>query len=161
MRRPVTAQSGVEAARALWATRPFDSYNLALTQQSRASSCDQIILTAGEQAVQALRNTCGQPPTWTVTRLLNWIVELERTPSRCYPGPNSCACQATATTMVTYDSALGFPRQIVYEWRSRPNLVNPAYWRLLFDKTFPGCSNIQASGTGGTLVVNVSLDPTP
>jgi hypothetical protein len=161
LRSPAVAHESVDAARARWAARGFDAYTLNVRQETRVGICDQQIETRGEKAVGALRNSCGQPPSWTVTRLLNWIVELERTPSHCYPSPNSCACQITATTMVTYDSQLGYPRTISYEWRSRPNLMNPDYWRILTDKTFPGCSNIQGSGTGGTMVVNVGLTPEP
>ncbi len=149
----------VEAARARWAARGFDAYTLTLRQETRVGVCEQQIETQGERATRAARNSCGQPPNWTVTRLLNWIVELERTPSRCYPSLGSCACQVTANTVVSYDAELGYPRTIVYEWRSRPNLVNPAYWRMLTDRTFPGCSNIQGSGPGGTLVMNVGLTP--
>ncbi|MBX0330408.1 hypothetical protein K2Z83_22360 [Oscillochloris sp. ZM17-4] len=161
LRRPAAAHDSVEMARARWAGRGFDAYTLTLRQETRDGVCDQRIETQGERATRAARNSCGQPPNWTVTRLLNWIVELERTPSRCYPGPSACACQVMASTMVSYDSALGYPRTITYEWRSRPNLINPAYWRMLTDKTFPGCSNIQGSGTGGALVVNVRLEPEP
>jgi hypothetical protein len=161
LRGPAAAGESVDQARARWAARGFDAYTLSLRQETRVGVCDQEIEARGEQAVQATRNTCGQPPNWTVTRLLNWIVELEREPSHCYPSPGSCACQITASTMVTYDSQIGYPRQIVYEWRSRPNLINPDFWRLLSDKTFPGCSNIQGSGTGGTMIVNVGLTPEP
>lgn len=155
------ANESVDAARARWESRGFDAYTLTLRQETRDGICDQQIETRGEQAVRATRNSCGQPPSWTVTRLLNWIVELERSPSVCYPSPGNCACQVTARTNVSYDGVLGYPRTIVYEWRSQPNLVNPAYWRMLTDRTFPGCSNIQGSGTGGTLVVNIGLEPEP
>lgn len=155
------ANESVEAARARWEARNFDAYTLTLRQETRDGICEQQIATRGEQAVQASHNSCGQPPSWTVTRLLNWIVELERAPSVCYPSPKDCACQVTARTSVSYDETLGYPRTIVYEWRSRANLLNSAYWRLLTDRTFPGCANIQGSGPGGTLVVNIGLAPEP
>lgn len=161
MRSSADAHDSVELARTRWAARGFDAYTLTLHQETRTGICDQQIETQGEQATRAVRNSCGQLPNWTVTRLLNWIVELERTPSRCYPSPGSCACQVTANTTVSYDSELGYPRQIIYEWRSQANPMNPAYWRMLTDKTFPGCSNIQGSGPGGTLVMNVGLTPQP
>lgn len=161
LRDSAVAQDSVELAKTRWAARNFDAYTLMLRQETRNKICDQQIEARGEQVVLAVHNSCGQPPTWTVTRLLNWIVELEREPSRCYPSTADCACQVMMNTHVTYDSQLGYPRQIIYEWHSQPNLLNPSYWRMLTDKTFPGCSNIQGSGPGGTLVVNVGLTPEP
>lgn len=158
LRGTVTANPGLAMARARWEERPFADYRLQIQQQTSTRLCEQEVIARGETATEALRNSCGQPPTWTVTRLFNWISELERAPVRCYPGPARCICQATARVNVTYDDKLGFPREISYEWRRRPNYIQPAYWQSLSDRSFPGCENIEA---GGELVMRVGLEPEP
>lgn len=155
---PAQAGSGLDEARARWNGRPFQAYRIALTQETRRGSCDQEIVADDERAGRGLSNTCGQPATWTVTRLFNWIAELERSPNECFPDPNMCACQARTYTSVAYDPALGYPTEIVYEWRKQPNLGRAAYWRSLFDQSFPGCNK---DGTGGPVVVRIALTPEP
>lgn len=154
----VAARSGLANARARWETRQFAEYRLLIQQQTSTRLCEQELIAHGELDTEAIRNSCGQPPTWTVTRLFNWIGELERSPVRCYPGPALCICQATARVQVSYDEALGYPRAINYEWRRRPNYIQPAYWRSLGDQSFPGCENIEA---GGELLMRVGLEPEP
>lgn len=155
---PAQAGSGLDEARARWNSRPFQTYQLTLSQETSRGDCAQEIAVANERVGQALSNTCGQPATWTVTRLFNWIAELESTPAQCFPGPTMCACRGSTSTRVSYDPALGYPREIVYEWRKRPNLGRAAYWRSLFDQSFPGCDK---DGTGGPVVVRVGLNPQP
>ncbi|NTU81238.1 MAG: hypothetical protein HGA45_17955 [Chloroflexales bacterium] len=165
LREPAAAQTSLAEARGRWASQPAAGYRLKLTRTTASKGdsqiCQQEIEVLDEQVAREVSNGCGQPATWTVTRLFNWVAELEREPSRCYPSASTCACQATTTTRVVYDTVLGFPSEVIYEWRSRPNLMNPAYWRILLDKTFPGCSNIQGSGSGGVLAIKVSLAPEP
>lgn len=153
-----TARNGLTSARARWETRRFAEYRLQIQQQTSTRLCEQEVIARDEATTEALRNSCGQPPTWTVTRLFNWISELERSPVRCYPGPALCICQATARVRIVYDAELGYPREIGYEWRRRPNYIQPAYWRSLGDQSFPGCENIEA---GGELLMRVSLEPEP
>jgi Family of unknown function (DUF6174) len=148
----------LDAARALWAGRPFQSYQIALFHQTNLGICEQEIVAQDERQTQALRNTCGQPPSWTVTKLFNWINELQNTPTRCYPDQIMCACQIRTSTVVTYDPELGYPQRIVYEWRKQPNLTNLDYWRSLTDQSFPGCDK---DGTGGPVIVNITLAETP
>jgi hypothetical protein len=158
LRGTATARNGLITARARWETRQFAEYRLQIQQQTGTRLCDQEVIARSERDTEAIRNSCGQPPTWTVTRLFNWISELERSPVRCYPGPARCICQATARVRVTYDPELGYPREINYEWRRRPNYIQPAYWQSLRDQSFPGCENIEA---GGELSVRVGLEPEP
>jgi hypothetical protein len=155
--RPAQAQSGLPEAKARWEAGALPNYRLRITQQRSRGACDQEMV-AQSDVVTALQNSCGQPANWTVPRLFNWISELERTPKRCYPGPSRCACQGTISTSVRYDEQLGFPSEIVYEWRKRPNFVHPAYWRSLFDRSFPGCDQ---DGAEGTIIVNVTLTAEP
>lgn len=157
-RNGVHAQQSLAQARARWETRPFSAYQLQIGQETRTRQCAQHILARDERTTEAQHNSCGQPPTWTVTRLFNWIAELERSPVRCYPGPARCACRAKAQVDVTYDPVLGYPQAVVYEWRRGPNYFSAAYWQSLTDQSFPGCENIEA---GGTLVMYVSLEPEP
>lgn len=157
LRQPARAENGLAEARARWEDAGPASYRLRLTQQTSTSACDQEMVTR-DGVAEPVRNTCGQPATWTVPRLFNWIAELERETNRCYPDPSMCACQGSVSTRVRYDEQFGFPREIVYEWRKRPNLVNPDYWRSLFDQSFPGCNR---DGRGGQVVVNVSLTEEP
>lgn len=158
MLQPAQARSGLDQARGRWNLRPFNAYRLQLAHETQRGSCEQEIVTRNERSGEGLRNTCGQPATWTVTRLFNWIAELERTPARCFPGPAFCACRGTTRTRVTYDPVLGYPREIIYEWHKQPNLIEAAYWRSLFDQSFPGCDK---DGTGGPVVVRIALTPEP
>jgi hypothetical protein len=153
--RPARAQSGLAEARVRWEAAGPGAYRLRLTQQTNRGACDQEMLTRDGSA-EAVRNTCGQPANWTVPRLFNWIEELENDPVQCFPDTKMCACQGATTTSVRYDTQLGYPLEIVYEWRKRPNFGNPAYWRSLFDQSFPGCDK---DGRGGPVVVGVSLVP--
>jgi len=155
--RPAQARSGLEQARARWAAGGPASYRLRLTQNTNRGACDQEMLTQVGQATP-LRNSCGQPANWTVPRLFNWIAELERNQSSCYPDPSMCACRGSTTTTVRYDATLGFPREIVYEWRKQPNPTNVDYWRSLFDRSFPGCNR---DGRGGPVMVSVTLTEEP
>ncbi len=155
--RPAQAESGLAEARARWEAGALPSYRLRITRQMAGGACNQEMIARGD-AVTELQNSCRQPTNWTVSRLFNWVAELERQPTRCYPGPSRCACQGTAVTTVRYDEALGFPREIVYEWRKRPNLAHPAYWQSLFDRSFAGCS---AEDGDAPVVVNVALTEEP
>jgi hypothetical protein len=155
---PVVARNGLALARERWEMRQFADYRLQIQQQTSTRICEQELIARGERAAETIRNSCGQPPTWTVSRLFNWIDELERAPVRCYPGPARCICQATARVQVIYDEELGYPQAIAYEWRRRPNYIQPAYWQSLRDRSFPGCENIEA---GGALLVRVNLEPEP
>lgn len=151
--RPAEARSGLADARARWAAAGPDVYRLRLTQQTNLGACDQEMEAQGGKAT-ALRNTCGQPATWTVPRLFDWIAELEDDPVQCFPDTKMCACTGRTATSVRYDERLGHPVAIVYEWRKRPNLTHAAYWRSLFDQSFPGCNK---DGRGGPVVVAISL----
>jgi hypothetical protein len=155
--RPARAESGLAEARERWAAAAPPSYRLRLTQQTSAGACDQEVVTQNERA-EAVRNSCGQPASWTVPRLFDWIAELERDPVRCYPDTKMCACRGATSTSVRYDEALGFPREIVYEWRKLPNLTHPAYYRSLLDRSFPGCNH---DGRGGPVVVSITLAEEP
>lgn len=163
LREPAAAGSGLVEARERWVANGLARYRLSLTQQTRdvrtgaVGTCAQEMVADGEQ-VTAVRNSCGMPATWTVPRLFNWIAELEREENRCYPDPSMCACQGAITTTVRYDEALGYPREVVYEWHKRPNLMNAAYWRSLLDRSFPGCDK---DGRGGPVVYAVSLTEEP
>lgn len=151
--RPAQARSGLAEARTRWEANGPAAYRLRLVQQTRLSVCDQEMLAQDGKAT-ALRNTCGQPATWTVPRLFNWIAELEQDPDQCYPDPKMCACRGRTSTTVRYDERLGYPVEVVYEWRKQPNLANIAYWRSLFDQSFPGCDK---DGRGGQVLVSISL----
>jgi hypothetical protein len=151
--RPAQANSGLAEARQRWEAAGPDAYRLRLTQQTKAGACDQEMVTQDGRAT-AVRNSCGQPATWTVPRLFNWIAELEQDPTQCYPDTKMCACRGSTSTSVRYDEALGYPAEIVYEWRKQPNLGHPAYWRSLLDRSFPGCNR---DGRGGPVVVSISL----
>jgi Family of unknown function (DUF6174) len=155
--RPAQARSGLAEAQARWEAGGPASYRLRLTQQTNLGACDQEMLAEAGKATP-VRNSCGQPATWTVPRLFGWIAELERDPTQCYPDTQMCACKGNTSTTVRYDERLGFPREIVYEWRKQPNLTNIAYWRSLFDQSFPGCNR---DGRGGPVVVNVTLIEEP
>jgi hypothetical protein len=155
--RPAQARSGLAEARSRWSAAGPASYRLRLTQQTNAGACDQEVVVRGERA-EAVRNSCGQPATWTAPRLFNWIAELESDPVQCYPDTTMCACRGSTSTSVRYDEALGFPREIVYEWRKLPNLTHPAYYRSLLDRSFPGCDH---DGRGGPVVVSITLAEEP
>jgi hypothetical protein len=157
MLRPVDAQSGLADAQARWEARGLERYRIRLTQQTNRSACDQEMVTADGKAT-AVRNSCGQPATWTVPRLFAWIAELESDPVQCYPDQQMCACTGSTSTTVRYDPERGFPREIVYAWYKRPNLSNGAYWRSLFDQSFPGCNR---DGRGGPVVVSITLTEEP
>jgi hypothetical protein len=151
--RPARAESRLAAAITRWEAAGPAAYRLRLTQETRRGSCDQEMVTQGGSATP-VRNTCGQPANWTVPRLFSWIAELEHDPVQCYPDRQMCACKGSTTTAVRYDEQRGYPVEIVYEWRKQPNLTNPAYWRSLFDQSFPGCNK---DGRGGQVVVRVTL----
>jgi hypothetical protein len=151
--RPARAESRLAEARARWEAAGPALYRLRLTQQTRLSVCDQE-MRAQDGKATALRNTCGQPATWTVPRLFNWIAELEQDPDQCYPDTKMCACRGRTSTSVRYDERLGYPVEVIYEWRKQPNLTDIAYWRSLFDQSFPGCNK---DGRGGQVVVSISL----
>jgi hypothetical protein len=153
LREPAAASSSLAEARRLWAANGVASYTLSVSQQTRLATCDQQMATQDERATP-IANTCGMPATWTVPRLFNWIEELERTEANCYPDPSMCACRGTISTLVRYDETMGYPVEVVYEWRKRPNLLNAAYYRSLLDRSFPGCDK---DGRGGPVIYIVSL----
>lgn len=155
--RSAQAGSGLAEARTRWEAAGPPTYRLRLTQQTKTGACDQEMVTQDGRAT-AVRNNCGQPANWTVPRLFSWIAELEEDPTRCYPDTRMCACQGATTTSVRYDERLGHPVEIIYEWRKRPNLGHPAYWRSLLDRSFPGCDK---DGRGGPIVVSISLIEEP
>ncbi|HMQ31209.1 MAG TPA: DUF6174 domain-containing protein [Chloroflexaceae bacterium] len=157
LRQPASAGSGLAEARRLWAANGLDSYRLRVTQQTPLGTCEQEMLTAGT-TVTPVSNTCGMPATWTVPRLFSWIAELDREQVNCYPDPSMCACRGAMATSVQYDQATGYPREVVYEWRKRPNLTNVAYYRSLLDRSFPGCNR---DGRGGPVIYTVSLTAEP
>lgn len=155
---PVAVDSALAEARARWAGRAFSDYQITLLRNTNGVICQQEIEAQDEQVTRVISNACGQPATWTVSRLHDWIGQLEQTPSRCFPGPGFCACQAAPRTVVNYHPELGYPTEILYEWSMGPNWANADYWRSLLDQAFPGCSR---QGFGGPLVVNVRLAPGP
>ncbi|NJN15240.1 MAG: hypothetical protein HC822_02515 [Oscillochloris sp.] len=156
--RSVLVGQALDDARSRWAQRAFDRYQLAVMQQTERGICQQEISADNERSGVAQFNSCGQPATWTVTRLFNWIAELERSSAVCYPSESLCACRASIRTAVVYDEQQGYPSEIFYEWRKLPNLTSPDYYRLLFDQTFPGCDK---DGTGGPVLMQISLSPEP
>ena len=157
LRQPASARSGLAEARRLWAAQGLVSYRLKVTQLTPAGSCEQEMLTSDGRATP-LANSCGVPATWTVPRLFSWIEELEREDANCYPDSTMCACRGAMSSTITYDAALGYPREVVYEWHKRPNLLNAAYWRSLFDRSFPGCDK---DGRGGPVTYTISLSAEP
>jgi hypothetical protein len=157
LRQPAAARSGLADARRLWAVNGLAAYRLKIAQETRAGSCEQEMLV-GDGKATPLVNTCGVPATWTVPRLFSWIEELEREEANCYPDATMCACRGTMSTVVTYDATLGYPREVAYEWRKRPNLLNTAYWRSLSDRSFPGCDK---DGRGGLVTYTVTLTEEP
>ncbi len=157
LRQPATAAPTLAEARRLWLAQAPPRYKLTITQQTAGGACDQEFLIDGTTAV-ALHDDCRQPVTWTVPRLFSWIAELERERTRCYPDPTMCACRGTIATSVDYDAEQGYPRAIVYEWRKRPNLTSLAYYRSLFDRSFPGCNR---DGTGGAVIYAIALAAEP
>lgn len=157
LREPASAGSGLAEARRTWAANGLASYRLKVAQHTPAGTCEQEMATSGGRATP-LANTCGVPATWTVPRLFSWIEELEREQANCYPDSTMCACRGTMRTAVTYDQALGYPVEVVYEWHKRPNLLNAAYYRSLFDRSFPGCDK---DGRGGPVTYTISLTAEP
>jgi hypothetical protein len=157
LRQPVAAQPSLVEARRLWMLQTPARYQLTLTQQTSRGICKQAILVDGESAVE-LSNDCSDPTLWTVPRLFSWIAELERDQTRCYPSTTMCACYGVSTTVVRYDAARGFPQEVQYEWYKRPNLVSGAYYRSLFDRSFPGCNK---DGTGGPVQYTIELSDAP
>lgn len=157
LRQPVAATLTLAEARRLWLAQAPPRYTLTITQQTAAGACEQEFQIDGTTAV-AVHDDCRQPVRWTVPRLFNWIAELERERTRCYPDPTMCACRGTIATSVRYDAEQGYPRAIVYEWRKRPNLTSLAYYRSLFDRSFPGCNR---DGTGGAVVYAIGLAAQP
>lgn len=157
LRLPAAARSGLAEARRLWAANGMNTYRLRITQETRMGRCEQEIVTRDGRA-ETLSNTCGMPASWTVPRLFSWIEELERDTANCYPDPSMCACRSAMTTAVHYDETMGYPREVVYEWHKQPNLPNPAYWRSLLDRSFPGCDK---DGRGGPVIFAISLTEEP
>lgn len=161
-RQPAAAQVTLIEARERWASQPVAAYRLTLTRKTSApgnsQNCQQEVEVLAEQVTRALSNDCGQPADWTVTRLFDWIAELELQGGRCYPGPARCACQGSIVTSVRYDEALGYPREILYTWRKSPNLMNPAFWSTVLDRSFVGCDR---DDLGGEVVYTVSLAEAP
>ncbi len=154
--RPAQAESGLAEARARWEAGAPANYRLRITRQMGGGVCNQEIIARGDE-MTAVENNCRQPSNWTVPRLFDWIAELQRVPIRCYPGPSRCACQGSTSTTVRYDESLGFPREIIYEWRKRPNFAHPAYWQSLFDRSFAGCN----ADPDGLIIVHVALTEEP
>lgn len=157
LREPASAGSGLAEARRLWAANGIERYRLHLSQETRLGRCEQEMVTTGGRATP-LSNTCGMPATWTVPRLFSWIEELAREQANCYPDTSMCACRGAVSTAVQYDQTMGYPREVVYEWHKRPNLLNAAYYRSLLDRSFPGCDK---DGRGGPVVFTVTLTAEP
>lgn len=157
LRGSAQAGSGLADARRLWAANGLERYRLSLTQQTSNGSCVQEMVTTSDGTVP-ISNSCGMPASWSVPRLFSWIEELEREEANCYPDARMCACRGAIATTVRYDPTTGYPQEVVYEWRKRPNLLNTAYYRSLLDRSFPGCNR---DGRGGPVVYTVSLTAEP
>lgn len=157
LRQPVAAQASLSEARRLWMLQAPARYQLTIAQQTSRGLCTQEIMVDGERAIE-LSNDCGTPTVWTVPRLFSWIAELEREQTRCYPSATVCACQGVSTTLMRYDVARGFPQEVQYDWRKRPNLISGDYYRSLLDRSFPGCNK---DGTGGSVIYTIELRDLP
>ncbi len=118
-------QNELEAARQLWAARPFSRYRLAL--EIGSLGCTQELEVDGERVVAVRKNTCNAAE-YTVNRLFDAIERDIRTRNgRC--GTNGCGCDGVQQVEAMYDIRLGFPlsKQVAINPAARWRF--PAYWR--------------------------------
>jgi hypothetical protein len=118
-------QPELEAARALWAARPFSRYRLAL--EIGTLGCKQELEVDGERVVAVRKNTC-HAVAFTVSQIFDAIERDIRTRNgRC--GTNGCGCDGVQQVEATYDSRLGFPvsKQVALNPAARWRF--PDYWR--------------------------------
>jgi hypothetical protein len=153
-------ETSLPLARNRWTSRPFDSYQLVIQEDTKGASCGQAVEVEEERVRAVLWNNCQHSANWTITNLFNWISQIETPPTECYPTPGRCVCQPIVDTRVDYDARLGYPRTIFYSWTLRRRLESPDYWRYVWwSRDVPDCGWRELGGP--VKITVVSLTPVP
>ncbi len=149
------------SAEQTWYAQPLDHYRLVIQHRTRTGVCEQDLEIRGDRVQTVYLNQCAQPPSWTVTRLFEWVKQLGQTASICYPSSVQCTCRVSTFTQVVFDSHMGYPQYIRYEWTLRPNWENLHYWQsLVFNSDRVDCAR-RTRGGGAVELTVVSLTPLP
>ncbi len=148
-------------AEQIWYAQPLDHYRLVIQHRTRTGTCEQDLEIRDDRVQTVYLNQCAQPPSWTVTRLFEWVKQLGRTASLCYPSSMQCTCRVSTFTQVMFDPQMGYPRHIRYEWTLRPNWENLHYWQsLVFNSDRVDCAR-RTRGGGAVELTVVSLTSLP
>lgn len=148
-------------AERLWYAQPRDHYRIVIRQQTRTGICDQDFEIRDDRVQTVYLNQCAQPPVWTVPRLFNWVKQLGRPASLCYPSSLQCTCRVSTHLQVQFDPYAGYPREIRYEWGLRPNWEGLHYWQsLVFGGDRTDCVR-RTRGGGAVEITVISLTSLP
>jgi hypothetical protein len=152
--------ASLPVARNRWTSRPFDSYQLVIQEDTKGGSCGQAVEVEEERVRAVLWNNCQHSANWTITNLFNWITQNEIPSAECYPSPGRCACEPIVVTRADYNAQLGYPRTIFYSWTLRRRLESPDYWKYVWwTKDVPDCGYRELGGP--VTITVVSLTPLP
>lgn len=148
-------------ARQQWNAQLLNDYRIVIQHQTRTGVCEQDLEVRDGQIHTVHRNQCNQPPNWTVSRLFDWVAQLEQPASICYPSTNQCTCRVSSIVRVSFDPQLGYPKHVRYDWGLRPYWENVQYWQsFLFDDDLTNCANrARGGGTVELSVVSLTLPP--
>lgn len=148
-------------AEQIWYTQPLSHYRIVIQQRTRTGTCEQDLEIHDDRVQTIHLNQCAQPLVWTVPRLFSWVRQLGQPAGRCYPSPMQCTCRVSTHTQVVFDTQMGYPRHVQYEWTLRPNWENIHYWQaLLFNRDRVDCAR-RTRGGGVVELTVVSLTPLP
>jgi hypothetical protein len=153
-------ESGLAAAKARWAARPFTRYQLEVQEETDASSCRQTVEVHDEKIARVLANRCVRLPSWTVSNLFTWAEQPSEPSSRCYPSAITCVCLKSYSLRASYDPLLGYPRSITHAWSLSLNWAYLGHWKRLWRTgELPACANVARFVEGHISVSVVALTP--
>ncbi|HEX5691280.1 MAG TPA: hypothetical protein VFX76_14800, partial [Roseiflexaceae bacterium] len=115
-----------------------------------------------EHIRQVGHNSCVRLPTWTVSNLFTWVAQLEDGRTRCFPTNITCACYTIYSARASYDTQLGYPQSITYEWNLRPNWAYSNHWQRLWERgEMPDCQRVSRFAEGHITINVLALTPLP
>jgi hypothetical protein len=114
-----------------WAQRPFEQYQLVLED----FRCIFDIEVHGQKIITAQpREGCSRDAR-TIDELFMLIHRDGETSTRCIT--QGCACDDHIAVYSSYDTVLGYPREIEVRITAQPNWQNADYWRYTISHLQP------------------------
>lgn len=143
-----TAAMRYDAALRQWRAQPLAHYLLRTREQIGGRTCGQTVEVRGEVLTRIVSNTCMHPQLWTVDWLFRHV-ERSSTPTQScasFASGIGCVCRRAVELQVTYDQALGVPREITTRESASSDWLSQEYYRyLLLHGRPPQCGTAATS----------------